>query len=269
LVEISRLQAEIGKEYGETDVNVSLTNSSSLTVTFINSPLNAKGPEERASRAKQTAAFVKQHYPSIDQLAEIWVSFVRQETRYIVVNYSEGLGFFGFDKNARPLGRPEEAQAMGNSDNAMRPLAVYSAKQNQTEIKITRLQLEGDMNYGLALASHFTVPGDATGVRRSSSFPQSVSFDFSSYSEKSIFPGEPKITALADGKVVFETSQQFSTSKSPEGKFSEFLLLQVPYPAFRRMTAGKKLTLRLGDREYQLTEEQVKALREMTEYVRD
>jgi hypothetical protein len=35
------------------------------------------------------------------------------------------------------------------------------------------------------------------------------------------------------------------------------------------MTAGKKLTLRLGDREYQLTEEQVKALREMTEYVRD
>ena len=60
---------------------------------------------------------------------------------------------------------------------------------------------------------------------------------------------------------------QFSTSKTPDEKFSEFLLLQVPYLAFRRMTAAKKLTFRLGDREYELTEEQVKGLAKMTKYV--
>jgi hypothetical protein len=69
LVEISRLQAELVKEYGEEGVNVNLTNSRLLTVTFVNSPLNAKGPEERAKRAEQAATFVKQHYPSIDQIA--------------------------------------------------------------------------------------------------------------------------------------------------------------------------------------------------------
>jgi hypothetical protein len=269
LVEISRLQAELIKEYGEEGVNVNLTNSRLLTVTFINSPLNIKGPEERAKRAEQAATFVNQHYPSIDQIAEIWVSFVRQETRYIVVNYSEGLGFFGFDKNARPLSRPEEGPTTGNSDSSMRPMAVYLPTLKQTDVRITRLQLEGDLNYGMALAPHFTVPGDATGVIRSSSLPRSVNFDFASYSEKSMFPGEPRITVLADGKVVFETSAQFSTSKLPDGKFTEFLKLQIPYPTFRRMTTGKTLTLRLGDREYKLTDEQVEALREMTQYVKE
>lgn len=134
---------------------------------------------------------------------------------------------------------------------------------------ITSLQLEGKLDQGIAVAPRFTVPGDATGVRRSSSLPRSVSFDFASYSQKSLFPGEPKITVLADGKVVFETSAQFSTSKSPEGLFSEFLVLQIPYPAFRRMTTGKKLTFKLGDHEYKLTDEQVEALRGMTQFVRE
>jgi hypothetical protein len=266
LGELSRLHAEIVKEYGEKDVVVNLNNTS-LSITFINSPLNAKAPEERAKRAEQAAAFVSRHYPSIDQIEEIWVGFVRQETRFIVVHYSEGLDVFGFDKNGHPLSRPEEGLTTGKSDSSIRPMAIYSPRLKETDVRITRLQLEGDLNYGLAVAPHFTVPGDATGVRRSSSLPRAVSFDFASYSEKSMFPGEPKITVLADGKVVFETSAQFSTSKSPEGKFSEFLLLQIPYPAFRRMTAGKTLTLRLGDREYRLTDEQVEALREMKQYV--
>ena len=269
LVELSRLQQVIIKEYGEKDVNVNLLNSTSLSITFINSPLNEKGPEERAKRAEQTAAFVIQHYPSIDQISAIWVGFVKSETHFIVVHYSQSLDFFGFDKEGRPLSGPEERQPTGSSENSIQPIAKYSPNLNQTDVIITRLQLEGDLNYGLAVEPHFTVPGDATGFRRSSSYPQSVSFDFASYSPISMFPGELKITALADGNAVFETSAQFSTSKSPDGKFSEFLLLQVPYPAFRRMAAGKKLRLRMGDREYEFTGEQVAALREMMRHVKD
>src|SRR5688572_30297839 len=91
LIEISRLQADIVKEYSEKDVNVNLNNSTVLVVTFVNSPLNEKGAEERAKRATQTAAFVKQHYPSINQIAEIWVAFVRSKTHFIVVHWSVSL----------------------------------------------------------------------------------------------------------------------------------------------------------------------------------
>ena len=269
LGELSRLHAAIVKEYGEEDVGVNLNNNTSLTITFINSPLNAKDTEERAKRAEQTAAFVKQHYPSINEIDEILVRFIRTETRYIVVHYSQSLGVFAFDKNAQPIGRYPDGRRAGIPDNSLRPIARYSAQENQTNVMIASLQLEGNVNQGMAVSPHFIVPGDATGVRRSSSLPNSVSFDFASYSEKSLFPGEPKISAIADGKVVFETSAQFSTSKSPDGLFSEVLYLQVPYPAFRRMTAGKKLTLMLGDREYELTTEQLKALRAMKEYVGD
>lgn len=268
LVEISKLQAAIIKEFGDKDVNVNLNNDTTLTITFINSPLNDKGPDERAKRAQQTAVFVNGHYPAIAAIEEIWVGFVQQETRYVVVHYSKGLGFFGFDNNGSPLRRPEEEPPMGESDDSIQPTAVYSSTLKQTDVVINHLQLEGDLNFGLIVVPHFSVPGDSTEFRRSPSYPQSVQFDFSSYSEKSQFPGAPKITFLVDGRVVFETSAQFSTSKFDE-KFTEYLSLPVPYPAFRRMTGGKKLMLRMGDREYEFTGEQVAALREMARYVKE
>jgi hypothetical protein len=268
MVDISRLRSEIIKQYGEKDVSVNLQNSHYLTVTFVNSPLNASSQDERANRAAQTAAFVKDHYTSVNQIKEIWVGFIRTETHFILVHYSESLDFFGFDKNGQPLSRPEEGQPPRNSDSTFRPIATYSPKLNQTEVMISTLQLEGDSSNGLAVAPHFTVPGDASGVRRARVLPLTVSFDFASYSEKSMFPGEPKISVLADGKLVFEKSVQFSTSKLPDGKFSEFLLLQIPYPTFREMTAGRKLTITIGDREYEFTREQLAALREMKQYVK-
>jgi hypothetical protein len=270
LVEISRLRGELVKEYGEQGVNVNLNNSTSLIITFINSPLNAKGPQDRARRAGQTAAFVSSRYPSIEKIDDIWVGFVRQETRFIVLHYSESLEFFGFDKKARPLITTPEGLPATTPDNSLRPVAVYSQASNETEVRITNLQLAGDLKQTLSVVPHFTVPGDATGVRRSALSPQSVGFDFASYSEKSLFPGEPKITFLADRKPVFETSAQFSTSKNPDdGVFFESLYLQVPYPAFRRLTTGKEVTIMLGQNEYRLTDEQVQALRAMMGYVRE
>lgn len=269
LVDLSRLQAAIIKEFGDQGVNVNLNNSTFLTVTFINSPLNAASRGERSKRAEQTAAFVARNYPAIAEIEEIWVSFVRVETHFIVVNYTQGLDVFGFDKNGRPLPTHQEGPPASAPDNSLRPIAVYLPDLKQTEVSITGLQLQGNINQGLAVSPHFAVPGDATGVRRSSTYPKSVSFDFGSYSDKSLFPGEPKIKFLADGKVVFETKAQFSTSKNPDGLFSEFVMLQVPYPAFHRLTMGNKLTFQLGDYEYNLTEPQVKALRGMTEFVRD
>lgn len=268
LGELARLQGEIVKEYREESVNVKLNNSTALVVTFINSPLNEKVRQERSKRAQETAAFVKMHYPSIQKLEEVWVGFIRQETRYVLINYTEGLDFFGFDKNARPLSVSEEGSSASASDNSFRPVAVYSHTLKQTDISITRLQLQGDLDEGLALAPHFKLSGDATGVKLSPG-PRFVSFDFASYAPKSMFPGETQITFLADERVVFETKGVFSESTLADGTTVEFLYLQLPYPTFRQMIAHKNFTIRLGSMDYKLTNEQVAGLREMTRYVKD
>ena len=186
------------------------------------------------------------------------------------MNYSESFDFFGFDKHGRPLHSSAAEHTTQGPSNTMQPTTVYSPELKQTDVLVERLQLEGDANYGMSLIAHFTVPGDVNQSKRSASYPPFVSFDFSSYSEKSLFPGEPKVAALADGKVVFETSEQFSTSKSPDdGRFSEYLSLHLPYTAFRRMINGRSLTLRIGDKEYGFAREQVEALRKMTQYVQE
>ena len=268
LNEISKLQQAIVKEYREPGVHVNLSNSTSLTITFINSPLNDKSVEERAQRAQQTAQFVKLHYPSIANIDQIWVSFIKQETHYVVVTYTQGLDFFGFDKNAFPLRRSNTAQVLTAAPDPY-PTVVYSPALKQTDVSIVRLQLEGDLNNGVAVAPHFVVPGDVTGLRRSPVTPKSVGFDFASYSTSVRFPGETKLVVLVDDRVAYETTSQFSTSRMSNGSFSEFLLIQVPYPAFRRIATGEKVTVRLGGELYELRDDQRAGLREMTRYVKD
>lgn len=267
LNEISKLQQAIVKEYGEQNVNVNLNNSTALTITFINSPLNDNSVDERARRAQQTAQFVKGHYSSIATIDQIWVGFVKQETRYVVVTYTEGLDFYGFDKNALPMRRSYDAQVARTPDPY--PTVVYSPALKQTDVSIMRLQLEGDLNNGVAVAPHFAVPGDVTGLRRSPVTPESVGLDFASYSTSSRFPGETKLIVTSDDRVVYETTSQFSASRQADGSFSEFLLIQVPYPAFHRMATGEKVTVTLGDKQYELSHDQCAGLREMTRYVKD
>lgn len=266
LGEISQLQADLVKEFKEEGINVRLNNNTSLTITFINSLLNSQEVEQRQQRAKRTALFVTTHYRSIANIEAIWVAFIRVETRFVVVNYSENVGFFGFDKHGQPL--PEELTRGTEPVDETRPAATYDPKLKQTDVVVRQMQLEGDLSNGFSVAPHFSVPGDATGVKRATAFPDSVRFDFSSFSEKSMFPGAPTFTFLADGKVVFETSEQFSTSKFGE-QFTEFASIGVPYQTFRRMTGGKTLKVTIGDREYIFTQQQLQALREMTNYVRE
>lgn len=268
LLELQRLQSAVAREFSEPNVNVNVGNTGYLTVTFINSSLNEGSPDDRARRAERVAAFVKTNYSGIEQVVEIWVNFSRQHTRYIFIHFSESVDYFGFDRNAQPIVYGDPITGADTGPARRQASAVYSAASNQTEVRVSSLQLSGNLTQGLAVACFFTVPGDATGVRRSAVVPKAVTLEFGSYSEKSLFPGEPKIVLLADGKVAFETKAQFSTSKNQQGSFSEFLVLEVPYPAFRRLTAGKHVTLRLGDFEFELTEEQLAALREMTEYIR-
>jgi hypothetical protein len=264
LSDLSQLHSALVEQYGETGVNVNLESGNILSVTFINSRLNDQAPGQRASRAQETAVFVKQHYSSVASLDEIWVGFMRQKTRFLVVTYTEPLEYFTFDREAHPLEKTEPGVDMDYEP--VRPTVVYSPVRDETDISISRLQLEGNLENGIALAPHFIVAGDATSGKLSKP-PEFVGLDFASYSDISMFPGETQIIFKADGKTVFETKSSFSTSKSGD-KFSEFLLLQVPYGVFRKMVGSESITLIIGDREFRLTAAQVQGLRAMTEYVR-
>jgi hypothetical protein len=186
------------------------------------------------------------------------------------VHTSATVSVFSFDKDGQPL-HPSALDDYPDTspvDHGLEPSAVYSPDLDQTDVMITGLQLQGDQNQGLTMAVYSKLRGDATSVRRADA-PKSIDFDLASYSEKSLFPGEPKIQFVADGKVVYTTVKQFSTSKSPNGLFSESVSLAVPYAAFRRLAAGQKLTLKLGEHEYNFADEQAKSLRKMTEYVKE
>ena len=268
LGELSQLQSDIAKEFKEKEVGVHLNNNTALTITFVNSALNSQEFEQRQKRAERTASFVIAHYPSVTKLQEIWVVFMVMKTRFVVLNYSETVAYFGFDNTGKPLRQVDAELPPPEPVDETRPIATYNAAKQQTEVIIRQMSLEGDLNNGFSVAPHFSVPGDASGLKRSTSFPDSVSFDFLSFSEKSMFPGAPKFTFLTDGKVVFESSEQFSTSKVDE-KFSELAYVKVPYRTFRKMVSGKSLRLTIGDREYIFTEKQLDALREMTKYVKE
>jgi len=76
LGDLEKVRAELVKKFGEENVNVRVNtfqNRTSILVTYVNSPLNQKTTEERAKRAQETAEIVRQHYPSIKNIGEIWI----------------------------------------------------------------------------------------------------------------------------------------------------------------------------------------------------
>jgi hypothetical protein len=261
LGELAVLQSVIKKEFGDEGVQVNLNNESFLTVTFINSPLNEKNQEQRAERAKKTAAVVVKHYPSSKKLQEIWVGFLRQETRYLVVTYSEGLDGFAFDRNGKPLSEP------GATIKDLEPVATYFPTRNLTDVSVPSIQLSGTVDNGLTLAPHFTVTGDATKSREAG--PENVAFDFASYSRNDAYPGELAIQISIDGAVAFKSKGTFSGAKSPDGTYAKYLYVKLNYRQFRRLVGGESVVIKLGDEEYPLTQHQLAALREMTNYVEE
>ena len=92
--------------------------------------------------------------------------------------------------------------------------------------------------------------------------------DFAAYSEKPKFPNLTKIVFLADNKIVYQTEDQFSTSKVADGLYSEFLYMKVPTPQFLKIAAGSTIKIKLNEREYTLTENQVLRIKRMSDYLR-
>ena len=264
LSNLATVRAELIKKYEEQDVNLHVNtsqNQTTLSVVYVNSPLNQKSAEERAERAQETAEIVKQHYPSIKNVGEIWVGFMRATTRLVIFHWSEMLEAYGFDNEARAL-RARGAAPLDPSQPEVR----YSASQNKTEISSSSIQLEGTTEKGVILVSHFSVAGNINKITPKP--PDEVLLDFAAFSEKPKFPNTTKVVFLSDNKIVYQTEGQFSTSKIAGETYCEFLYLKVPTAVFREISSGSTVTIKLNKHEYKLTEGQHLQIQRMSNYLR-
>lgn len=264
LGELATVRAELIKKFGEQDVNVranTFQNQTSISVVYVNSPLNQKTPEERAKRAQETADIVKQHYPSIKNASEIWVGFMRVTTRLVILHWNEMLEAYGFDNEARALRDPGIAPLDTNQ-----PVSRYLPSQNKTEISSSGIQLEGTPEKGVTVVPHFSVAGDVNKTKPKP--PDEVALDFAAFSEKPMFPNLTKIVFISDKEIVYQTEGQFSTSRIADDMYSEFLYLNIPTAVFLKIGSGKTVKIRLSKHEYTLTESQILQIQQMSDYLK-
>ena len=264
LGDLANVRSELIKKFGEKDVNLRVNtfeNRINISVIYVNSPLNEKTAEERAKRAQETAEIVKQHYPSIKNVSEIWIGFMHATTRLVIFHWSEMIEAFGFDREARALRDP----GMAPSDPSQ-PVVRYSASQNKTDISSNGIPLEGTPEKGVTVVPHFSVAGDVTKITPKPA--DEVGLDFAAFSEKPKFPNLTKIVFLSDNKVVYRTEGQFSTSKIADDMYSEFLYLKVPTAVFLKIASGSIVKIKLNEHEYTLTESQILQIQRMSDYLR-
>jgi hypothetical protein len=262
--DLARLREDLIKEFHEDDVSVVVQNSNLLVVTFINSALNDQSNLKRMERAQATADFVRGHYPSIGRIERLWVAFAASETRFLVLHFNRGIDRFLFDKKGTMVGPPAEYAAHPESADDEAATANYNQSRNETNVQIARLQLAGDLNDGIALVPHFTIPGNATAADHVKALPRTVNFSFACYSSKKIFNGDPQLLIIADGKPVYSGTARNLSTQTAGG--NEFLDQEIPFPQFLEMTRAEKVTLRLAAREYPFTDGQLSSLREMASY---
>jgi hypothetical protein len=262
---LATVRAELIKKFGEEDVNLranNLQDRMNISVTFVNSPLNQKTTEARAKRAQETAEIVRQHYPSIKNVSEIWIGFTRVTTRLVIFHWSEVLDIHGFDNEARALRDPGIAPL-----DPSQPVVRYWANQNKTDMSSSGIQLEGTAEKGVTVVPHFLLAGDGNKITPKA--PDEVSLDFAAFSEKPKFPNVTKIVLLSDDKVAYRTEGQFSTSKLADDMYSEFLYLKIPTAVFLKITSGSTVKIRLNEHEYTLTKSQILEIQRMSDYLKN
>ena len=270
LGELAMVRAELIKKFGEQDVNLNVStfqNQTRISVVYVNSLLNQKTAEERAKRAQETAEIVRQNYPSIKNVSEIWVGFMRVTTRLGIFHWSEMIEVRGFDNEARALRDPGVAP-LDPSDPPLdpsQPAVNYLERQNKTDISGS-IQLEGSPEKGVTVLPHFSVAGNVN--KTTPKPPDEVSLDFASFSDKPKFPDITKIIFLVDNKVVYQTEGQFSTSKIADDMYSEFLYLKMPTAAFVKIASGNTVKIRLSEHQYTLTESNILQIQRMSDYLR-
>ena len=253
----------IQKYHDEVVVNVN--NSSYLSVVFVNSALNNQSSNERWTRAQDAARFVALNYEDIQPIQQIWIAFMAAKTKFIVLHYNQVIDTFGFDKNGVSLG-----SAASDTSDLRAPVVRYIPNSNQTDVSITRIQLEGNMNKGVALVPHFVVSGDARQPNGEISPPEFVVFDFASYSAKPLFADNANLEIDCDGQPALKGSARLlpAAESGTTESIAQFLSVRMSFKTFNKIAHARNVKIRLEPKRFDLMPDDIGALARMTSYVR-
>jgi hypothetical protein len=268
LAGLNALRQHLIEKYHE-DVRVNLQNSRFLSIVFTNSPLNQQDSAKRAQRASETARFVALNYEGIKEIDRIWIHFVAAETHFIVFHYSRSIDAFGFDKNGVAMPFAPNTEVAPDEEDLLAPVARFNSSRNETDVSITRIQLDGDMNHGIALVPHFTVPGDARKSGTPTTAPESVVLDFASYADKPVFSDNAKLEIYCDDRLALDGIARLVSGK-PSGKdqsVGQFLSVQISFKLFKRMAESRNVRIILGPKRFELLPDDIRALEAMSAYV--
>ena len=264
LGDLVTVRAEIIKKFGEKDVNLRVNtfqNQTSISVTYVNSPLNQKTTEDRSKRAQETAEIVTKHYPSIKNVSQIVVGFARVTTRLFVFHWSEMIDIHGFDNGAQRCVSVVELLSIPlNPKCVTRPVKIR--QKSQAVASSSKEQREK----GLTFVTHFSVAGNVNEITPKP--PAEVSLDFASFSEKPKFANLTKIVFLTDTKMSIKPKVSSRRRKQKLTMYTEFLYLKVPTVVFLKITSGNTIQLRLNEHEYPLTQRQLLQMKRMSDYLR-
>jgi len=265
---LNALRQHLIEKYHE-DVSVNLQNSRFLSIAFTNSPLNQQDSAKRAQRAAETARFVALNYSGVKEIDRIWIYFVVSETRYIVVHYSTTIDAFAFDKNGTAVAFAPNPEVVPSHEDLRTPVARFNPSRNETDISITRIQLDGDMNHGIALVPHFTVAGDARRSDAATTAPESVVFDFASYADKPFFSDNAKLEIYCNDRLALSGLARLISGKPSEKDqdVGQFLSVQISFKLFKRMAESRNVRIVLGHKRFDLLPDDIAALGAMSAYV--
>ncbi|HYX31335.1 MAG TPA: hypothetical protein VE863_22560 [Pyrinomonadaceae bacterium] len=269
LTQLAKLQKQLIDKYQEKEVNVNLQNNAYLTISFINSPLNQQDDATRAARAEDVAKFVVKNFPPIRQIQQIWIVFLKSESRFIIFHYSQALGAFSFNNRGELLRRPNVPNVAPDSEDPLNPSVKFDPRRNETDIGLERVQLDRDPDHGIAMVPYYTAKGDARGPVRSAAAPSSVTLDFASYAEQPIFSGDSRLEIICDGKTQFAGNARLlqPQESGTAAGHAQFLTVEIPFSDFRRMGEAHKTTVRLNAKQFDLNSDAIAALKRMASFV--
>jgi len=118
------------------------------------------------------------------------------------------------------------------------------------------------------MVPHFTVAGNGHDSNSKLGEPSLVVVDFASYADRKIFPENIKLEIRCDGVPAFSGNALLLTPQESgsEGSTAQFLEAQIPIQQFAKMGSAREVKINLGNKVFQLSPEDIKALRAMSDY---
>ena len=138
--------------------------------------------------------------------------------------------------------------------------AIFSEPKGQAQIAVQTdpLTLTGNTRDGLFLSPSFIVFG------RKVVPPQSIEFEFLSYSPQRRFSRSRGFQIMSQGRSLYSQPLVLATSgTAPDGIVTEVLVAKVPYKNFVNLIQQKSLNLIVGNTRVVLDESNIEALRDL------